>query len=39
MRPTLTEKILEFLIDGAAASLYLFAAIIESGYGASQKMR
>ncbi|MDP2650866.1 MAG: CRISPR-associated endonuclease Cas2 [bacterium] len=37
MRQTLTEKILEVLIDGAATSLYLFAAIVASPYGASQK--
>ena len=37
MRRTSTERIFEFLMDGAATSLYLFTAIVASPYGASQK--
>ncbi len=36
-KETLTQKILEHLIEAAATTGYLFAAIAVSGYGASQK--
>ena len=33
----LTKRVLEHLMDATGDSLYLFAAIIDSGYGASRK--